>query len=134
MCAMFTECPFYVASSQYVLLFSSRLLQGWPNTYTFTKALCEEMLVEEGVGLPISIFRPAAGQSRNLNPTFTCLIKEKKTQYLLLEQKNIYLLDKNYLLTNLFIQCYHCVLFIYFYSIHHITIFTYIKETLYIVN
>ena len=30
-----------------------------PNTYTFTKALAENVLASEGAGLPISIIRPS---------------------------------------------------------------------------
>ncbi|KAL1453005.1 hypothetical protein WDU94_007182, partial [Cyamophila willieti] len=36
-----------------------RLLDKWPNTYTFTKALAEDVVRVEGKGLPISVFRPA---------------------------------------------------------------------------
>ncbi|EDV94344.1 fatty acyl-CoA reductase wat [Drosophila grimshawi] len=34
------------------------LIGKYPNTYTFTKALAEEVVQTEGSGLPISIFRP----------------------------------------------------------------------------
>lgn len=54
----------------YDVLFTFRIIQGWPNTYTFTKAMCEEMLMEEGVGLPICIFRPAAG-------TYGCTVNSR---------------------------------------------------------
>ena len=32
---------------------------GWPNTYTFTKALAESLIAKYGQGLPIAIVRPA---------------------------------------------------------------------------
>lgn len=35
------------------------LLGDWPNTYTFTKALAEQVVAKEGRGLPIAVFRPA---------------------------------------------------------------------------
>ncbi|RZF48915.1 hypothetical protein LSTR_LSTR003295 [Laodelphax striatellus] len=35
------------------------LVGDWPNTYTFTKALGEQVVKSEGAGLPISIFRPS---------------------------------------------------------------------------
>lgn len=35
------------------------LLGDWPNTYTFTKALAETVLVKESVGMPICIVRPS---------------------------------------------------------------------------
>lgn len=39
------------------------LLGDWPNTYTFTKALAEQVVEKEGKGLPIAVFRPAVGES-----------------------------------------------------------------------
>ena len=35
------------------------LLQGRPNTYTFTKALAESLLQNEAKDLPVAIFRPS---------------------------------------------------------------------------
>ncbi|XP_054282498.1 fatty acyl-CoA reductase wat-like [Macrosteles quadrilineatus] len=35
------------------------LLADWPNTYTFTKAMAEQVVNKEGRGLPITVFRPA---------------------------------------------------------------------------
>ena len=34
-------------------------LQGRPNTYTFTKALGENLLLNEAKDLPVAIFRPS---------------------------------------------------------------------------
>jgi len=34
----------------------------WPNTYTFTKALAENMILTNDNQLPISIFRPSIGK------------------------------------------------------------------------
>ncbi|XP_034942280.1 fatty acyl-CoA reductase wat-like isoform X2 [Chelonus insularis] len=36
-----------------------RILQGWPNTYTFTKALAEKVIRENCQNMPVGIFRPA---------------------------------------------------------------------------
>ncbi|XP_050530982.1 putative fatty acyl-CoA reductase CG5065 [Daktulosphaira vitifoliae] len=36
-----------------------QIIKGWPNTYTFTKALAEKMLLQQGEGLPIVIVRPS---------------------------------------------------------------------------
>lgn len=36
-----------------------KIIKGWPNTYTFTKALAEKMLLLLGDGLPIVIVRPS---------------------------------------------------------------------------
>ncbi len=35
------------------------LLEGRPNTYTYTKALAEYFLVNEAKGLPLAIYRPS---------------------------------------------------------------------------
>ncbi|KAH8353833.1 hypothetical protein KR084_005275 [Drosophila pseudotakahashii] len=35
------------------------LLGSFPNTYTYTKALAEDVILREAVGLPVCIFRPA---------------------------------------------------------------------------
>lgn len=37
----------------------NRILQDWPNTYTFTKFLAEDLVKSQGKGLPVAIFRPA---------------------------------------------------------------------------
>lgn len=36
-----------------------RLLQDWPNTYTYTKCLAEDLVRTQSKGLPIAVFRPA---------------------------------------------------------------------------
>ncbi|XP_022253139.1 putative fatty acyl-CoA reductase CG5065 isoform X2 [Limulus polyphemus] len=36
-----------------------RLLNGWPNTYTFTKAAAENLFQEESVDFPVAIVRPS---------------------------------------------------------------------------
>lgn len=43
----FTPCEFY------------RIISKWPNTYTFTKCLAEDLVRTMGKGLPVTIFRPA---------------------------------------------------------------------------
>jgi fatty acyl-CoA reductase len=40
-------------------LLTPSLTAGWPNTYTFTKALAEDLVKNESVGLPFGIFRPS---------------------------------------------------------------------------
>lgn len=37
------------------------LLDKWPNTYTFTKAIAEDVVHQHGSGLPIGMFRPGIG-------------------------------------------------------------------------
>lgn len=34
-------------------------MQDWPNTYTFTKALAEDLVRSQSKGLPLAVFRPA---------------------------------------------------------------------------
>lgn len=40
-----------------------KLIGPWPNTYAFTKQVAEEVVREEGVGLPLAVYRPAVGKS-----------------------------------------------------------------------
>ncbi len=46
------------------------LLDGRPNTYTFTKSIAEYVIASEAKGLPLAIFRPAivAGSYREPYP------------------------------------------------------------------
>lgn len=44
-----------------ILQLTPSLLGKHPNTYTFTKALTEQMLLEEAEFLPVTIVRPSAG-------------------------------------------------------------------------
>ncbi len=46
------------------------LLDGRPNTYTFTKSVAEYVIANEAKGLPLAIFRPAivAGSYREPYP------------------------------------------------------------------
>ncbi|XP_071644754.1 fatty acyl-CoA reductase wat-like [Temnothorax longispinosus] len=37
----------------------SRIISRWPNTYTFTKAIAEDLFRDESGDLPVGIFRPA---------------------------------------------------------------------------
>ena len=41
------------------LLLFFRLLQDWPNTYTYTKSLAEDLVKSHSKGLPVAVFRPA---------------------------------------------------------------------------
>src|SRR3989475_2165484 len=41
---------------------------GWPNTYTFTKSLCESILARRGRDLPIAIVRPSIVESSERSP------------------------------------------------------------------
>jgi Male sterility protein. len=43
-----------------------RLIGSRPNTYTFTKALAESMLLKESGNLPVAIVRPSIGKEHYL--------------------------------------------------------------------
>ncbi|CAD6995064.1 unnamed protein product [Ceratitis capitata] len=47
---------------------SAHLLRDFPNTYTFTKALAEELILNEAAALPICVFRPAIITSTYAEP------------------------------------------------------------------
>jgi fatty acyl-CoA reductase len=38
------------------------LIKDWPNTYTFTKCLAEDLVRTQAKGLPVAVFRPAIGK------------------------------------------------------------------------
>jgi len=40
------------------------ILQDWPNTYTFTKAIAEDAVREFGKGMPVAMVRPSIGKYR----------------------------------------------------------------------
>ncbi|XP_068900512.1 fatty acyl-CoA reductase wat-like [Tenebrio molitor] len=42
------------------------IIDSWPNTYTFTKALSEVLVKDNSEDLPVGIFRPGAGRYRNV--------------------------------------------------------------------
>ena len=41
---------------------TTKLIHPWPNTYSFTKAVTEDMIRQNVNGLPISIIRPSVGE------------------------------------------------------------------------
>lgn len=49
-----TEC----ASDKLLESITPILLDKWPNTYTFTKAIAEDVIHQHGRGLPVGMFRP----------------------------------------------------------------------------
>ncbi|XP_017303139.1 fatty acyl-CoA reductase wat-like isoform X1 [Diaphorina citri] len=42
--------------------FSRTLLDKWPNTYTLTKALAEDLVQKESKNLPVVLFRPSVSE------------------------------------------------------------------------
>lgn len=54
-----TEC----ASDKLLESITPILLDKWPNTYTFTKAIAEDVVQQHGRGLPVGMFRPGIGKS-----------------------------------------------------------------------
>jgi nucleoside-diphosphate-sugar epimerase len=49
------------------------VIGNWPNTYTFTKAVAEDMIKEEARGLPVGILRPSIGKYNTSNGHFYIL-------------------------------------------------------------
>lgn len=41
----------------------------WPNTYSFTKAVSEHLLISEGQNMPVGLFRPTIGKTVLINVT-----------------------------------------------------------------
>ena len=58
-CLFFVWCVFRWMNDEQFDLLTPSLLQGRPNTYTFTKALAENLLQEEASDLPVAIIRPS---------------------------------------------------------------------------
>ena len=50
-----------------MIVIDCRLLGGWPNTYTYTKAVAEEIVKKEAGNMPVGIFRPAVGKFLNFS-------------------------------------------------------------------
>ncbi|XP_022824026.1 fatty acyl-CoA reductase wat-like [Spodoptera litura] len=48
---------------------TSGLIKGWPNTYTFTKAISEELVRRRAGDLPICIVKPAVVIASHIEPT-----------------------------------------------------------------
>lgn len=62
--------PFKSSTFIYKLIFQNlqltpSLIGKRPNTYTFTKALTEHMLLKEASNLPVAIVRPSIGKTKN---------------------------------------------------------------------
>jgi hypothetical protein len=54
-----------------LLQLTPSLIGNRPNTYTFTKALAESMLLKEAGNLPVAIVRPSIGElQREKSPAF----------------------------------------------------------------
>lgn len=43
-----------------------QILKEWPNTYSFTKCLAEDLVRDMGKGMPVTVFRPAIGKLKPL--------------------------------------------------------------------
>ena len=54
-------------------ILTPKLIAGRPNTYTYTKALAEYLLVEEGHDLPIAVIRPSIVGSSLQEPFEVCI-------------------------------------------------------------
>lgn len=47
------------------------ILEDWPNTYSFTKAIAEHVVLINGNDLPISVFRPSISKFTKYLYTFS---------------------------------------------------------------
>lgn len=58
------SAPIVITARQKVFHFKTifSLLGGYPNTYTYTKAAGEDVLLKNCEGLPVAVFRPAIGR------------------------------------------------------------------------
>lgn len=45
-----------------LITLTPKIVRPWPNTYSFTKALCEDMVKDYGEQLPITVVRPSIGK------------------------------------------------------------------------
>lgn len=52
------------ASKTYFII--RRLIQPWPNTYAFTKAIAEDVVRTKGKDIPTTLVRPAIGNKKFL--------------------------------------------------------------------
>lgn len=60
--------PFLIPVSVCFSYHLCRLIGNWPNTYTYTKALAEDMVRRNSAGLPVGVFRPAIVTSSAKEP------------------------------------------------------------------
>lgn len=44
----------------------THILRDWPNTYTFTKAIAEDVVKEKSRNLPVAVVRPGIGMCLRL--------------------------------------------------------------------
>lgn len=48
------------------------IIKGYPNTYTYTKVLAEDVVQQHAQKLPVTIFRPGIGKSGNRSKLLRC--------------------------------------------------------------
>lgn len=55
---LLTEC----LSDEHLEKITPILIDKWPNTYSFTKAVAEDVVRQQGHGMPVGIIRPGIGK------------------------------------------------------------------------
>lgn len=45
-----------------LITLTHKIIHPWPNTYSYTKALCEDLVKDYGEKLPMSVVRPSIGE------------------------------------------------------------------------
>ncbi len=68
--SIYSHCSHSWMTDEQLDAITPSLLDGRPNTYTFTKSIAEYVIANEAKGLPLAIFRPAivAGSYREPYP------------------------------------------------------------------
>lgn len=61
-------CASHIILSDWELSNFHRLIGDWPNTYTYTKALAEDIVRRNSEGIPVGVFRPAIVTSSAKEP------------------------------------------------------------------
>lgn len=45
-----------------LITLTPKIIRPWPNTYSFTKASCEDLVKDYGEQLPMALVRPSIGE------------------------------------------------------------------------
>jgi hypothetical protein len=65
---------------RYILthFYAFRLLGGWPNTYTYTKAIAEDTVRRLAGDLPVAVFRPSISKYQVIGKRTLKLLETEK--------------------------------------------------------
>ena len=89
-CAQISSLLLILLTKSLKIKFTYRKNGKWPNTYTFSKALAEEIIQKLNGRLPIAIFRPSMGERERKREREICFsITPKSPPNLLRHTTNI---------------------------------------------